>query len=322
MIEYEQRGALIERRSGSSAKRARESTGGARPRIRSGGASPFDVTNLLRDGCLSFVVQVAKLQLLGSEGIMKIAALCALLCAASTAGAQVRSVSDPSALRMDSHPSKQAAPSQTSATSQAVERLTNESVITLVKAGLGPETVVAKINASSGSYDTSTNALIQLKQAGVPDQVIAAMLTRSKSPVLVNAVADNSSPDPLAMHAPGIYLLDPRGSGRMGRIDATVANQTKTSNLWGYAFSYGLSSLKMKTVIPNVSARAQAANRRPHSIFILTSRARLPRSRSSAPVSPQRQLRPMSLASFGLSRNRTTGKLSSRPSAWAVRNRA
>jgi len=131
------------------------------------------------------------------------------------------------------------------ATARSAETLTNQTVISLVQAGLGPETIVAKIGASAGSYDTSTNALITLKQAGVPDSVIAAMLNRSKSPVLANAVADNSNPDPLAPHAPGIYVLDQRGAGRMTRIDATMSNQLKTSNLWGYALTSGISSLKM-----------------------------------------------------------------------------
>ena len=83
------------------------------------------------------------------------------------------------------------------------ELLTNETIIALVKSGLGPETVVAKINATRGTYDTSTNGLIQLKQAGVPDPVIAAMLNRSKSPVLAGAVADNTNPDPMVPHSPG-----------------------------------------------------------------------------------------------------------------------
>ena len=143
------------------------------------------------------------------------------------------------------------------------ELLTNDVVISLVKAGLGPEAIKAKIAASRGTYDTSSNALIALKQAGVPDAVIAAMLNHNKSPVLATAVADNSNPDPLVPHAPGIYMLDQRGAGRMVRIDATVSNQLKTSNIWGYAFSYGLSPLKMKAVIPNQSARVHAADRRP-----------------------------------------------------------
>jgi hypothetical protein len=126
---------------------------------------------------------------------------------------------------------------------------------------------VAKINDTRGTYDTSTNALIRLKQAGVPDPVIAAMLNRSRSPVLAGGVADNANPDPLAAHSPGIYLLDPRGAGRMMRLDPTMSNQTKTSNLWGYAFTYGLSSMKLKTVVPNATARVQAATRRPTFYF-------------------------------------------------------
>lgn len=201
------------------------------------------------------------------------------LCMASISGAQVRAVSDPSAFHAYTTPAKseavpqpvaavQPAPQQAFAQSpvQSGEQLTNDTIISLVRAGLGPATVVAKINATRGTYDTSTNALITLKQAGVPDPVIAAMLSRSTSPVLAGAVADNSNPNPMAPHSPGIYLLDQRG-GRMARIDPTVSNQTKTSNIWGYAFTYGLSKAKLKTVIPNANARVQAFNRRPTFYF-------------------------------------------------------
>lgn len=147
------------------------------------------------------------------------------------------------------------------------EVLTNQAIISLVSAGLGPDTIVAKISASRGTYDTSTNALIQLKQADVPDAVIAAMVNRSKSPVMANASLDNANPDPLAPHSPGIYVLDPRGSGQMIRIDPTVSNQTKTSNVLGFAFTYGLSSAKLKTVIPNASARVHAISDHPTFYF-------------------------------------------------------
>jgi len=156
---------------------------------------------------------------------------------------------------------------QTSPAPSEAEVLTDQSIISLVSAGLGPDTIVAKINASRGHYDTSTNALIELKQANVPDAVIAAMVNRSKSPVMANAALDNSSPDPMAPHSPGIYMLDPRGAGQMTRIDATVSNQTKTSNVLGFAFTYGLSSAKLKTVIPNATARVQAVGRRPTFYF-------------------------------------------------------
>ena len=152
-------------------------------------------------------------------------------------------------------------------TDSAGEVLTDQTIMTLVAAGLGPDTIVAKINASRGTYDTSTNALIELKRANVPDAVIAAMVNRSKSPVMANGGMDNANPDPMAPHSPGIYLLDPRNGGQMHRIDATVSNQTKTSNILGYAFTYGLSSAKVKTVIPNPSARVQSVGEHPTFYF-------------------------------------------------------
>ena len=194
---------------------------------------------------------------------MKFAAFVAAVCVTSIAGAQITVLTDPNALKPNVSTAAPVSPAPIAPASAFPERLDNATVIALVKAGLGPEAVIAKINASRGSFDTSTNSLIRLKQAGVPDSVIAAMLQRSQSPVVVNAVADNTNPNPLVAHAPGIYLLDRRAAGRMFRIDPTVSNQVKTSGLLGYAFSYGLASMKMKTVIPNPAARAQTTDRRP-----------------------------------------------------------
>ena len=44
------------------------------------------------------------------------------------------------------------------------------------------------------------------------------MLVRSNSRTLSNSVADNSSPDPMAPHTPGIYLLDPSNGAVTGTI--------------------------------------------------------------------------------------------------------
>lgn len=195
----------------------------------------------------------------------------ALVCVAGASSAQITAPGNPSAFHPD-HPKSRVSPVSlpTPVTSTApvastpgVEALDNSMVITLVRAGLGPEAVIAKINSSTGTYDTSTNSLIALKRAGVPDGVIAAMLTRSRVPGLANGLADNSNANPIAPHAPGIYLADRRDNGRMMRIDATMSNQMKSSNVLGFAFSYGLSSMKMKTVIPNATARVQSHDRRP-----------------------------------------------------------
>jgi len=51
----------------------------------------------------------------------------------------------------------------------------------MVKAGLGAEIVIAKIKATSCSFDTDPAALKTLKDAGVPDSVILAMVQAPKN---------------------------------------------------------------------------------------------------------------------------------------------
>jgi hypothetical protein len=52
----------------------------------------------------------------------------------------------------------------------------NADVLDLLKAGLSPALVVAKIKQSKTSFDTSPAALKSLKEAKVPDTVILAMI--------------------------------------------------------------------------------------------------------------------------------------------------
>jgi len=57
----------------------------------------------------------------------------------------------------------------------------NELLVGMVKAGLGAEIVIAKIKATSCSFDTDPAALKTLKDAGVPDSVILAMVQAPKN---------------------------------------------------------------------------------------------------------------------------------------------
>lgn len=63
----------------------------------------------------------------------------------------------------------------------AQQALNNENVIKLVKAGLSDDVIITTINASQGSYDTSTDGLVALKGAGVSDKVIAAIIVKASS---------------------------------------------------------------------------------------------------------------------------------------------
>ena len=61
----------------------------------------------------------------------------------------------------------------------AQDVLTNESVIGMVQAGLAENVIIQKIRASPRKFDTSTDGLIKLKAAGVPDKIVEAMISLS-----------------------------------------------------------------------------------------------------------------------------------------------
>lgn len=66
--------------------------------------------------------------------------------------------------------------------------LTNSEVVSMVKAGLSADVIIAKVETSECAFDTSPGALEKLKAAGVPETVILAMV---KAP---NASASNEKP--------------------------------------------------------------------------------------------------------------------------------
>lgn len=61
----------------------------------------------------------------------------------------------------------------------AQEVMTNDSVIKLVKAGLGEELIIQMINSQPGKYSLASDDVLALKRQGVSDKIIAAMLKRN-----------------------------------------------------------------------------------------------------------------------------------------------
>ena len=61
----------------------------------------------------------------------------------------------------------------------AQQAMNNDSVIKLLKAGLSDDLIVMTINSSPGTYDTSANGLIALKNAGAGAKIIAAVVLKS-----------------------------------------------------------------------------------------------------------------------------------------------
>lgn len=60
------------------------------------------------------------------------------------------------------------------------ETLTNEDVVLMTQAGLGKDLIVQKVKDSNGNYDVSAKILIELKKAGVDDEVLKIMLEKPK----------------------------------------------------------------------------------------------------------------------------------------------
>lgn len=101
---------------------------------------------------------------------------------------------------------------------EQAQALSNDSIIKMVKAQLSVDVIITTINASPGAYNTSPDALIALKQAGVSDKVIAALVAKS-APATPDSAAP-SAPDASAPNAPlppgvdnvGAYYKDSGGN--------------------------------------------------------------------------------------------------------------
>jgi hypothetical protein len=59
--------------------------------------------------------------------------------------------------------------------------LTNSDIVQMVKSGLSPELVIAKIKASKTSFDTAPSVLAELKQNGVSESILVAMVEASSA---------------------------------------------------------------------------------------------------------------------------------------------
>lgn len=88
----------------------------------------------------------------------------------------------------------------------AAGKMTNKDVIALVHAHLSQDAIVAAIGNSKTAFDTSTDGLIALNKAGVPDTVIQAMIGAGTAPHAAAPAAAHAavtSPDSITIVADG-----------------------------------------------------------------------------------------------------------------------
>jgi len=102
--------------------------------------------------------------------------------------------------------------------------LGNADVVKLVKAGLTAETIEAKIASSDADFDTSTDALVALAGAGVPDRVIRMMIERDGQPAKTPTAPIPPPASPSPNPRPPVPTQPPTNAPRplSRRYDVTV----------------------------------------------------------------------------------------------------
>jgi hypothetical protein len=94
--------------------------------------------------------------------------------------ALVLSLSSPAVVAQPPHTTEAPQPVDGPLTSSNVPAMNNESVLKMVKAGLGDDLVIQTINTQPGQYVTDADSLVALKTAGVSERVITAMINKSR----------------------------------------------------------------------------------------------------------------------------------------------
>lgn len=172
------------------------------------------------------------------------------------------------------------------------ETLTNDEIISLVKAGLSNAVVINKIRTSKSNFDLSTNSLIKLKQSGVGDDVVAAMLEaksgRTVSSTTATVGGATSDPnDPLAPHNFGIYLFEEKdGVKKMTQLTPNVSAQNRTGGLFTSSMTYGIGKVKIKANLPGTTAKLQLNQAQPTFYFYLDTKSGGLNTASGVPSTP------------------------------------
>ncbi len=115
------------------------------------------------------------------------------------------------------------------------EKIDNKTVIEMSRGGLPAEIIMRKIASSSASFDVSARALIELKTAGVGDDVIGAMMENSGSgTILLPATAESSAAASFSESGPGAASKDsltPAKTIAFGKSSAQPSRQALEKEL-------------------------------------------------------------------------------------------
>ena len=142
----------------------------------------------------------------------------------------------------------------------AQEVMTNETVIQMVKAGFSESVILAKMRSSQTKFDTRTDALIELKKAGVPEKVMQAIVSGGAPPASAPAAAA-----PAVGPAPAKGAPAPPGGRRGAIYHVSGGKQVELIGTSGDIESSRapFSGRKTELVIAGNKAKYRTADRQP-----------------------------------------------------------
>jgi hypothetical protein len=171
--------------------------------------------------------------------------------------------------------------------------LTVDSVIAMVSAGLPEDVIIARLKQDAKPFNLSSDDLIRLKKAAVPNNVMkvmmdpmaevvpsntpaeppaapAAPVTPAAAPAVPampapqasgatpapGAAAPGDPNDPMAAHDSGIYFYgkDRDGKPLMTVLERAAYQGSKTGGILSMTLTYGIKKAKTKAVIPGPHA--------------------------------------------------------------------
>ncbi|WP_221392636.1 hypothetical protein [Dyadobacter sp. NIV53] len=134
------------------------------------------------------------------------------------------------------------------------EVLTNQTVISLVKAGLDKSVIITTINNSDGKFDVNATSLINLRKQGVSNEIISAMVDRSAGKP--NKPSDNPKAEvKIVKKGPKIDLINhpytfnsaTNVANPLEKNVAEVRTKTKAFGYGGVTHQYEVSNVKSAT---------------------------------------------------------------------------
>ena len=142
------------------------------------------------------------------------------------------------------------------------ETLTNQSVVDMASIGFSDDVIIAKIRSSEAAFDTSIDSLKALKEKGVSDNVILAILEHVKASQEIEEITE-SDEQPKQNNRLGIYVIQ---NGEVVKMYPSVFSGTKTNTI-GTALTYGLASTTVESILNGETSSTVISARHPEFMF-------------------------------------------------------